>query len=112
MPQIGQDPGLSLTISGCMGQVYSTACGSNAMPQEGHGPGLLSRTSGSMGQTYTTPPPLAAGDWDAAEVFCGGVFIGCTVFTPPSCTNPVAGFALRYFSGSALNLFAHPVQQK
>ena len=57
MPQMGQDPGWSRTISGCMGQVYwvSVAAtgisGSRAMPQEGHAPGFDSRTSGHMGQT-------------------------------------------------------------
>ncbi len=56
MPQMGQVPGLSLLISGCIGQVYSTASGSRAMPHLGQAPGLLSRTSGSMGQTYVMAP--------------------------------------------------------
>ena len=57
MPQMGHEPGLGRTISGCIGQVYSVrveatgTSGSRAMPQEGHAPGLASRTSGHMGQT-------------------------------------------------------------
>ena len=60
MPQIGQEPGSSRTISGCMGQTYSvlvagaaSVAGSSAMPHFGQAPGLDSRTSGSIGQTYT-----------------------------------------------------------
>ena len=57
MPQIGQLPGPGRTISGCMGQVYSTrvattgVSGSSAIPQRGQGPGLIARTSGHIGQT-------------------------------------------------------------
>src|SRR5687767_7156289 len=60
MPQIGQLPGASRTISGCIGQVHSvfvagavTISGSSAMPHFGQAPGLSCRTSGSIGQTYT-----------------------------------------------------------
>src|ERR687891_369182 len=59
IPQIGQEPGSGRTISGCIGQTYSTrvagavsAAGSNAMPHLGQAPGLDSRTSGSIGQSY------------------------------------------------------------
>ena len=57
IPQIGHAPGPRRTISGCMGQVYSTrfgvtgASGSSAIPHRGHAPGLLCRTSGHIGQT-------------------------------------------------------------
>ena len=58
MPQIGQLPGSSRTISGCIGQVYSTlpaanvgASASSAIPHDGHAPGLSWRTSGHIGQT-------------------------------------------------------------
>ena len=56
IPQIAQLPGCGRTISGCMGQVYSTRAtagvlGSRAIPQLGHDPGLVSRTSRHMGQT-------------------------------------------------------------
>jgi hypothetical protein len=57
MPQIGQLPGLSREISGCMGQVYSTRVagtgisGSSAIPQRGQALGLVDRTSGHIGQT-------------------------------------------------------------
>src|SRR5437870_6043470 len=59
IPQIGQEPGASRTISGCMGQVYSVfvaagviASGSSAIPHFGHEPGRLCRTSGCIGQVY------------------------------------------------------------
>ncbi len=57
MPQIGQPPGWSRTISGCIGQVYSTLVagtagipGSRAMPHSGQLPGCFVRTSGCIGQ--------------------------------------------------------------
>src|SRR5579859_533811 len=56
MPQIGQFPGLSCTISGCIGQVYSVfvteegLAGSSAIPHFGQAPGLSELTSGSIGQ--------------------------------------------------------------
>jgi hypothetical protein len=56
MPQIGQLPGWSRTISGCIGQVYSifvrgpAITGSSAMPQSGQAPGPSWRTSGCIGQ--------------------------------------------------------------
>ena len=70
MPHLGQAPGLSLTTSGCMGQVYSvfvvatgTPFGSRAMPHLGQLPGPSCSTSGSMGQVYTAvwaDEPLSA----------------------------------------------------
>src|SRR3979490_2270711 len=55
MPQIGHEPGLSRTIWGCMGHVYSVlvagaaaTTGSSAMPHFGQSPGPCWRTSGSM----------------------------------------------------------------
>src|SRR5688572_8737835 len=69
IPQIGQDPGSSRTISGCMGQTYSVrvagaaiVSGSNAIPHLGHAPGLDARTSGSIGQTYTGSIAFAVGE--------------------------------------------------
>ena len=56
MPQIGHAPGPGRTISGCIGQVYSTRAGavgisrSRAIPHLGHGPGWLESTSAHMGQ--------------------------------------------------------------
>ncbi len=57
MPQMGQKPGSSRTIWGCIGQVYSVrvigagnVTGSKAMPHFGQAPGLRSRTSGCIGQ--------------------------------------------------------------
>ncbi len=59
MPHLGQLPGSSRTISGCIGHVYSTRfagpgglCGSRAIPQSGQSPGPSWRTSGCMGQVY------------------------------------------------------------
>ena len=57
MPQIGQLPGASRIICGCIGHVYSifsiaalTTDGSKAIPHFGHDPVLGSHTSGCMGQ--------------------------------------------------------------
>ena len=57
MPHLGQLPGWSWTISGCMGQVYSvlvvatgTLLGSSAMPHLGQLPGPTCSISGCMGQ--------------------------------------------------------------
>ncbi len=70
MPQIGQEPGMARTTSGCMGQVYSItaggregAAGSKDIPQEGQAAGPGDRTSGHMGQTY---PEGSAGREGAA----------------------------------------------
>ena len=60
IPQIGQLPGASRTISGCMGQTHSIfdypetigSTGSRAMPHFGQAPGLGSLISGCMGQVY------------------------------------------------------------
>ena len=60
MPQIGQFPGASRTICGCMGQVYflrltgrATTFGSSAIPHLGHVPGPILWTSGCIGHTYS-----------------------------------------------------------
>src|ERR1051325_44960 len=60
IPQIGQKPGASRTICGCMGQVYSifsfgalTVTGSSVIPHFGQEPGLSCRTSGCIGQVYS-----------------------------------------------------------
>src|SRR5690606_38097006 len=61
MPQIGQLPGSSRTISGCIGQVHSVfvfvagAVGvarSSAMPHLGQAPGRSDSTSGCIGQVH------------------------------------------------------------
>ena len=58
IPQIGQVPGASRTISGCIGQVHSAlAAGrgdtaSSAIPHFGQEPGWSTRTSGCIGQVY------------------------------------------------------------
>ena len=54
MPQIGQSPGSSRIISGCIGQVYCRAgeakrTRSNAMPQLGQSPAWSDSTSGCIG---------------------------------------------------------------
>src|SRR3990172_8985463 len=61
MPQMGQFPGASRTISGCMGQTHSVfAAGlegsrsSSAIPHLGQETGSRSRISGCMGQLYDT----------------------------------------------------------
>ena len=62
MPQIGQLPGASRTISGCIGQVHSVlvagaagTVGSSAMPHFGQVPGPIWRISGCIGQVYSVP---------------------------------------------------------
>ncbi len=54
---MGQVPGPSLTISGCIGHTHWVAAlgvgavaGSNAIPHLGHEPGPACLTSGCMGQ--------------------------------------------------------------
>ena len=92
MPQIGQEPGRSRTISGCMGQVHwvrvaaTGISGSSAIPHFGHAPGCDARTSGSMGHTYNVAGEVAAG-----AVLAGAIVVSCAAAVP---------FA-RYFSGSA-----------
>jgi hypothetical protein len=68
MPQIGQGPGLSRTISGCIGHVYSTRVaggrkelGSRAIPHFGQLPGVSHRTSASIGQVYSMTGAFAGG---------------------------------------------------
>src|ERR1035437_2504860 len=97
MPQMGQEPGASRTISGCIGQVYSvpfvsglTVAGSSAMPHFGQLPGPGCLTSGCMGQVYSP---------------CGSVFAA-------GCDGTAAGLACTYFSGAARNLAAQPWLQK
>ena len=58
IPQIGQIPGASRTICGCIGQVHSLLwmaagwTGSSAIPHLGQDPGPGCRTSGCIGQVY------------------------------------------------------------
>ncbi len=58
MPQVGQVPGASRTISGCIGQVHSVFTGgagetrSSAIPHFGQEPGPEVLTSGCIGQVY------------------------------------------------------------
>ncbi len=78
MPQIGQSPGASRTISGCIGQVYSVLSmgsaameGSSAMPHFGQSPGPCRRTSGSMGQVYSLEASLRTAEGAAAACTIG-----------------------------------------
>ncbi len=97
IPQIGQEPGPSRTICGCIGQVYSerlvgagAAAGSSAMPHFGQLPGPVCFTSGCIGQVYSS---------------CGSVFaVGCDGAAP--------GLACTYFSGAARNFAAQLSLQK
>ena len=59
IPQIGQKPGASRTICGCIGQVYSIFSvggvgmnGSRVISHFGHEPGCGWRISGCIGQVY------------------------------------------------------------
>ena len=66
IPQIGQAPGASRTISGCIGHVHSVlvtgaaTTGSSAMPHFGQAPGPFWRTSGSIGQVYSASAATGA----------------------------------------------------
>ncbi len=98
MPQIGQEPGPSRTICGCIGQVYSVrsvgaegSVASSAMPHLGHGPGFPESTSGCMGQVY----------WPDGDAILLG----------PMDTKP-AGREPSYRAGLASNFVRHPAQQK
>ena len=124
IPQIGQDPGASRTICGCMGQVYSVfvtgsaaTTGSSAIPHFGQSPGPCWRTSGSIGHVYSfeaalrTAPGIAAifttgcgAPWVAAGAIC----TGCADMG----AIPTSALGIRYFAGSALNFSLQPAQQK
>src|SRR5467141_856985 len=80
MPQIGHEPGLSRTIWGCMGHVYSVfvtdgaaTTGSSAMPHFGQSAGPGWRTSGCIGQVCSFAPCRgdAEGDAGAIDFTCG-----------------------------------------
>ncbi len=97
IPQIGQEPGPSRTICGCIGQVYSerlagvgTVTGSSAMPHFGQLPGPVCFTSGCIGQVYSPCVPVFAAE----------------------CDGTVSGLACPYFSGAARNFAAQPRLQK
>ena len=100
IPQIGHAPGSVRTISGCIGQVYSTAdtgagcTGSNAIPHFGQAPGASACTSGCIGHVQR---PSAGGP------------DGGTGFGPPSVTS--SGF-FSHASGSLRNFSRQCVQQK
>src|ERR1700689_3891960 len=87
IPQMGQCPGSSRTISGCIGQTYcmrSVACGisgSNAMPQLGHATGFVSRTSGHIGQTYVADglSDDACGAGEIADAITTGLLAGAPI---------------------------------
>src|SRR5579862_6961008 len=124
IPHIGQDPGWSLTICGCIGQVYSVfvignaaTTGSSAIPHFGQSPGPCWRTSGSIGHVYSSEMGLLAARgtnaictsccetrWGAAEAICAGCReIGAI---------PTSVLGIKYLAGSALNFVLHPAQQK
>lgn len=83
MPQIGQKPGASRTICGCMGQVYSTA------PPAGGGRRVgLERSQASAistGRAARSPP--------AARHYCAGTYVGSrlalSMIEPYAVTRPV-----------------------
>src|SRR5581483_623259 len=68
IPQMGQLPGASRTISGCIGQVHSVLgrgaagkAGSSAMPHFGQAPGFEDCTSGSIGQIHRSAATAGRG---------------------------------------------------
>src|SRR5580692_6626176 len=83
IPQIGQDPGASRTISGCIGQVYSAfvvgsaaTTGSSAIPHFGQAPGSCWRTCGSIGHVYSFEAALRA-TAGAGAIFTTGCKAPC-----------------------------------
>src|SRR6267143_6486637 len=123
MPQIGHEPGLSRTIWGCMGHVYSVlvagaaaTTGSSAMPHFGQSPGPCRRTSGSIGQVYSFGDCRgdAGGSAGAIDVNCGGA--ECTRAGAICIVCKGAGAMPssflddkdKYFAGSALNFSWQP----
>src|SRR3977135_3328359 len=110
MPQIGHEPGLSRTIWGCMGHVYSVfvagavaTTGSSAMPHFGQSPGPCWRTSGSIGQVYSFG--------DCRGDAGGGAGATCIVCKGAG-AMPSSFLDDKYFAGSALNFSWQPRQQK
>ena len=97
MPQIGQLPGTSRTICGCIGQVYSICFAgaravelSNVMPHFGQLPGPACLISGCIGHVYSP---------------CGAVF-AC------ACEGDAFGLFCAYFSAAVRNFAAQPWLQK
>ena len=112
MPQIGQLPGPLRTISGCMGQVYSTVSGSSAMPHLGHAPGLLLadfRVHGADVCDSSLAGVLCC-DADGVTAFGGDDSADLYYLAFRSCV--AGGLGARYFSGSALKRFTQPGLQK
>ena len=67
IPQMGQSPGRSCLISGCIGQVYPWSPGrtgtcSSAIPHFGQSPGPLEITFGCIGQVHWPGWAIAFGD--------------------------------------------------
>ena len=75
MPHLGQLPGSSRTISGCIGQVHFVAAGagatgSSAIPHLGQLPGPSCRISGCIGHVCSIPPD-ASSTVDGVVYRCG-----------------------------------------
>src|ERR1700722_17433154 len=111
IPQMGQEPGASRTISGCMGQVYSgreagasMVAGSSAMPHLGQLPGPALCTSGCMGQVWSALDCGFAVSWIKGVAGVG--------FAVNWIKGAAAGLGWRYLGGSAWNLVTQPWQQK
>jgi hypothetical protein len=115
MPQIGQLPGPGLTISGCIGHVYSVLVagsagdsGSSAIPHFGHGPGPACLTSAHIGHTKLRASPFPA-PADTAGFACV-IPAGILNDTNP---DPIGlGGEERIFSGFAWNFARQPAEQK
>src|SRR5258708_40212808 len=121
MPQIGHEPGLSRTIWGCIGHVYSVlvagaaaTTGSSAMPHFGQSPGPSWRTSGSIGQVYSFEACRgdAGGGGGAIDVNCGGAECDGGGATGIVCKGagamPSNFLDDKYFACSALNFSWQP----
>src|SRR5829696_4399223 len=78
IPHIGQKPGSSRTICGCIGQVYSVfvagaliVTGSRAMPHLGQEPGPALRTCGCIGHVYSSLTLVGFCGAERIEATCG-----------------------------------------
>src|ERR1700690_1800574 len=80
--------------SGFSSSAVEAVRGSRAIPQMGHEPGPVRTISGCIGHVYV---------FSLGELDCGVAIFAST--------GDAAG-AFKYFAGSALNLVAHPTEQK
>ena len=113
MPQMGQDPARSRTISGCMGQVYSVFVqrrGKFRLERHaaaGAGAGFRLANFGAHGADVSGRGLQSRNCWRSR---CAWLRTSRLSGALPIVTS--AGFGFRYCSGFDWNFWAHPAQQK